>query len=757
MSVSETPTSTASASLTASATATPTPDALINVAPQAAPSLQFTATATVPPTGGDGIQPTAPAPPEAPLAAANPVNVTAANVSQLITQINAANSRCPTPTVITLTASTYTLTAVADASFFGNNGLPIIRCDITITGGSTNRYIQRSTTGPLFRIFGVDSTGILRLNRVIVRYGRASATGGSGILIIQGQAYLTNSQVLSNTLSLTTTAQIIGAGIYNYLGTLRVENSTVSSNTNTSTTPDGGGIGIIGGTTAVLGSTVNSNRANRSGGGIAVVHSNAVVTVQTSRIQNNLAGEGGGISSRAYSLTITRSLIQGNTLTSGSLGAAIFGGKYFSNPVVNNSCFISNGDTAAYAPGGSTLEGQNNWWGSTAGPVVNGTSVNPRDSVNSPGVNYQPFVTTAPPNPAVNCINGIVPPTPTPTPTAPFCPAGGDAVAAQTCPTNTPTPTPTQTALPTTWHVVCNVSGGVANARNFPSAIFVGATPTPQIDGQVLMTVPFGTLLTVYQIRKDSNGVNWVRITDFGAYNGETLWIREFDASGVVPIVAQGNPTNCSARPFNLAATPRPTVAGTFPTVPPGCNTGNLCPLLTTPPSEISDEEAVAWILACEAGNNASAEAEADALGIAHVIRNRMRSLLYEGTAREVISQQGQFDCWSQGAPSNSGLATVNSVADPDITEFARRLVQGQPPLPDPFNNGIRWYGLYTYGLFNDASNRDNIRQTPTAVIATLSAICTPPGGIGNIYIDLAVFGSTRVNATAFFSSFPDC
>jgi hypothetical protein len=681
----ETPTETPTLSLTE------TPTASLEATTSATPTGTFTSTPTsgLPTSTPIGQTPSFlnPSKPNTSFSPFSIVIVPVDSVSELIDAL--ANADCGDETVIEMDPGTplYTLTDVYDSSFFGNNGLPIIECNVTINGNGTT--LTRSVNADPFRLFGVDSGATLTINDLALTNGSPSETGGGAILSVGGTVNVNRSYILNNVIDFETGWQTLGAGIYVYYGDLTITDSEIAGNHNLAGNSfedlgDGGGIASISGTVTVSGVDFHDNLVSRDGSAAAILDNSTV-------------------------------------------GAHI-----------NDGCIVGNADISVFANWG--LDAGSNWWGNSAGPLVDLPSTGTRDSINSAVTANSPLSTRP------DC--GVPPP---------ICGgfAANGAAALTDCETDTPTPsptptlTPTQTAAPSTWHISCSVAGGAANARNFPSAYFVLATP--QIDGQLLMTVPAGTVVNVYEFRADSNGVNWARITDYGTYYGETVWVRQTDPSNN-PILEQGTPTACSSQTLNLSVTPQPTIAGAIPTASPGCASGNVCPLTG---GGYTDAQAVAWILACEAGNGNSPEERADALGIAHVIRNRMRSLTFEGEALEVVSQQTQFDCWSQGASSSSGLNTLNSVADSAITQYAQTLVQGGN-LPDPFNNGIHWYGLYTYGLFSSDPNRDQIRQTPTAVVALLSPICTPPGGVGNIYIDLAPFGS-RVNATAFFSSFPNC
>jgi hypothetical protein len=396
------------------------------------------------------------------------------------------------------------------------------------------------------------------------------------------------------------------------------------------------------------------------------------------------------------------------------------------------------------------------------------------DNVN---LQYKPSLNIITPNPV--CLP--LPPTPTPTRT----------------PTYTPTPTPTggictggmpqrgnvqgQPNCPQpptgTYYVACSVP--TANVRNYPSGFIYTETPasppnpsqTPgsyvsQIDGRVRMVLTAGTVVTVYETRIATDGVYWARISSsYDFYAGDSLWIRMRNLDNNSDILVQGTPaaTDCQAINFNINVTPVPTPtfqatnSGAF--IAPGCVPGNHCPLVTNP--NATPIQIVSFVLACEAGSAAiapySIEARNDALAIAHVIFNRMRSLTYGGTAVQVVTRGGyvgsnlvaQWQCYLDGANPSLGLNNLAAI-DPVIIQIATELVNNQEPVATPFDQSIDNLGLYTFGV----SGSDAIlTSTPNAVSYLLSPYC------GNylqqalqIYLAIAPFGS-RGNATVFFSS----
>lgn len=131
-----------------------------------------------------------------------------------------------------------------------------------------------------------------------------TAGDGGGAIGNQGTLTVDNCIIYGNTAN-----QNVGGGIENS-GTLIVENSTVSGNT---TNALGGGI-YNSGTMTVENSTIYGN-ASAGGGGI---YSNdgigtASVTMENATVYGNTASSDGGIGNNASTLTVTNSIVAGNT------------------------------------------------------------------------------------------------------------------------------------------------------------------------------------------------------------------------------------------------------------------------------------------------------------------------------------------------------------------------------------------------------------------------------------------------------------
>ena len=246
--------------------------------------------------------------------------------------------------IIDLPAGTYNL-AIAGAGEDANaTGDLDIATNVTINGASASTTIIDGAD--LDRVFHIVS-GTVGISGVTVQNGNEGATGGGGIYNYVGTLTLTDSAVSSNTATW-------GGGIYNQFGTLAVTDSTFSGN------PAGGhGGGIFNNAVAtVTDSTFSGNSAGGVGGGI---YSNYNTTITNSTLTGNTAGAGGGIYMNYNTLTITNSTFSGNTAS--STGGGISVRDYYGNlnrTTITNSTLT--GNTAGAGGGiynGDTLTLQN--------------------------------------------------------------------------------------------------------------------------------------------------------------------------------------------------------------------------------------------------------------------------------------------------------------------------------------------------------------------------------------------------------------
>jgi hypothetical protein len=215
---------------------------------------------------------------------------TAASVSDLIADINAANAAGGTNT-ITLTAPTtspYVLTAV-DNTTDGANGLPVIAKKDILTIFGNGDTIERSTASgtPDFRLFDVASGASLTLENLTLQNGLASGSGSAadgGAIYNQGTLVLSAVAVQNNVAqgsgvtsgSNKYAVPAAGGGIWSG-SSLTLENGTLVQNNQAigefgslggefgpgifGGDASGGGLYISGGTANLIGVSINNNLA----------------------------------------------------------------------------------------------------------------------------------------------------------------------------------------------------------------------------------------------------------------------------------------------------------------------------------------------------------------------------------------------------------------------------------------------------------------------------------------------------------------
>jgi len=211
--------------------------------------------------------------------------------------------------------------------------------DVTITGpGAASLTISPTGTDRVFYID--DNNPTVTISGVTIK--RTSATGavdGGAIFNYAGTLTIQNSVISGNattgrggaifnyggTVNIVNTSMTgndsgtEGGAIYNYHGDLNVTNSTLSGNTANS----GGAIYNYDGNVSIVGSTLSGNQTHAgTGSGGALYARNGTVTVQNSTFSGNTAAyDGGGISSAYASVTISNSTFTGNAATTGVGGA----------------------------------------------------------------------------------------------------------------------------------------------------------------------------------------------------------------------------------------------------------------------------------------------------------------------------------------------------------------------------------------------------------------------------------------------------
>jgi len=275
-----------------------------------------------------------------------PYYPTASTVSQLIADINYANSVGGAITVKLAPGATFVLTSANNITD-GGNGLPVIggtkAVALTIIGNGDTieriNVIDRKSgnlTNP-FRLFDVAPGASLTLDHVTLQGGRGaifnqgtlnvingstlSGNGGGGAIANAGGTVTVSNSTLSGN------GSNFGGGINNAGGTVTVSYSTLSDNT----AGDGGGIFNSGGTVTVSNITLSGNGSG-FGGGI-YNDSNGTVTVDNSTLTNNEAtffiysgfgGDGGAIYNSAGTVIVSNSTLSGNV-------ADLSGGGIYNN------------------------------------------------------------------------------------------------------------------------------------------------------------------------------------------------------------------------------------------------------------------------------------------------------------------------------------------------------------------------------------------------------------------------------------------
>jgi uncharacterized protein DUF4214 len=275
------------------------------------------------------------------------------DVPCLIAAIHTANASGQ-PSTITLVGQTidtstgpislparYTLTSV-DNETDGPNGLPSVRGTLTIRGGPAFAFIERGRFDPFplveppaFRLIHVAPTGMLTLERLVLRGGGVVSTGsafGGGILNNGGTLVLDHVTLANNRAN---GVFAYGGAVFNNEGTVTMTSSTLTQNATLDPVISprvvagfGGGLATAGGRVRIAGSSILRNRVNAnaaSGGGLADVGEGplprpggaaTVEVINTTialNVANGFSAVGGGIAtSPRGAWTITNTTITAN-------------------------------------------------------------------------------------------------------------------------------------------------------------------------------------------------------------------------------------------------------------------------------------------------------------------------------------------------------------------------------------------------------------------------------------------------------------
>jgi hypothetical protein len=191
-----------------------------------------------------------------------------------------------------LNGTPLTLTVAGTGEDANATGDLDITDDLTITGnGATSTIIQAGTnsTNGLDRVFHIGSGSNVTFNDVTIRFGNISAAGG-GIYNFAGTVTVNQSTISSNTAN-------FGGGMMNEQGIATLNQSTVAGNV---ATGNGGGIDSdafgLSATLNIYNSTISSNSAGYAGGGILAYTGgagNTTVNLSNATVHNNSGSVGG--------------------------------------------------------------------------------------------------------------------------------------------------------------------------------------------------------------------------------------------------------------------------------------------------------------------------------------------------------------------------------------------------------------------------------------------------------------------------------
>ncbi len=210
--------------------------------------------------------------------------------------------------VVTLTNSTVTGSSAHYGGGIFNDQGAITLMNSTVLGNSATKK-----GGGVY-----NASGVLTLTDSAVSENSATGHGG-GVFNDGGALTLTHSTVSSN-------SAISGGGVSNDHGTATLMNSIVSGNTASASrgaTRDeynysfGGGIfndsGILTLTNSTVSGNTSGNTAYDFGYGGGMFNDRGTVTLTNTRVSANVADDSGGIDNKAGVLTLTHSVVSGNT------------------------------------------------------------------------------------------------------------------------------------------------------------------------------------------------------------------------------------------------------------------------------------------------------------------------------------------------------------------------------------------------------------------------------------------------------------
>ena len=186
--------------------------------------------------------------------------------------------------------------------------------------------------------------------------GNSAANGGAVYITKYGESAakftLSDGNISSNSVKSVGADTGLGAGIFNYDGTLDIKGGLISDNTGAE---NGGGVYNMSAAT-MSGGTISGNSATNSGGG---VHTSNSFTMSGGTISGNTASFGGGVIINDNSFEISHGTIEANTAS--SFGGGVFVSKSTAQLAIKGDCEIRQNSSrygaGVYSCGISTMSG----------------------------------------------------------------------------------------------------------------------------------------------------------------------------------------------------------------------------------------------------------------------------------------------------------------------------------------------------------------------------------------------------------------
>ncbi|MBI5459883.1 hypothetical protein [Methanobacterium sp.] len=238
----------------------------------------------------------------------------------------------------------------------GDYGLTVNKSLNIIGSGQDNTIID---AGNQNHIFVIQNWATVNILQITLKNGFGSY-GGS--ILNRGNLTVENCTFTGNR------ASNAGSAIMNWYGTLQVTSCTFTDNTAHIPNHAYGGVIANTGTSTIIDSTFNSNKAYEGG---AVFNYLGNCTINNSNFQGNTAGKGGAIYNKEGILTLNNSTLEFNTATATSTtvdvvaaGAGIYNDDdstmTIDNCIIQNNCATVSGDGVnVSAAGGGICNGGN--------------------------------------------------------------------------------------------------------------------------------------------------------------------------------------------------------------------------------------------------------------------------------------------------------------------------------------------------------------------------------------------------------------